>query len=461
MNLVINKESKIHFIGIGGSGMTPLAELCYQRGATVTGSDQNLSDNIKKLQSFGIQVATHHDITNISGDTNYVVYSSAIPSENHELKFARQKGLQTLHRSDLLAYFINTQDGIAVSGTHGKTTTTALVVHILSSLGISFESVVGGQTEKPIGETKRTSPTKSFIVAEADESDGSFLKYKPFINIINNIDLDHLDYYRDEAHIQESFDLYSQQTSPRGALVAGCDNLRCRSIYEKFKGRKVSFGLQGPWDITCRSFYTKNQKTYFHLVINGENFSGHSPLVGAHNIQNIMAALCVVYILELDINKAVNSLSFFPGVNRRLTKTVSHKNLIVVDDYAHNPQKISCALASIKEAWPHHKLIVFFEPHRYSRIQALYQSFIESLRGASQVFVLPIYSAGETPLKGISSEQLAEDIQNHVKVEAKALLTIDEAMAICPQNPVSPTVIVTLGAGKVYLLAERLKEHFG
>jgi UDP-N-acetylmuramate--alanine ligase len=395
---IMYSTRKIHFIGVCGVGMSPLAEIAARTGFEVSGSDQSNPQEGQRLSSVGVRFFNHHDSANLT-DVKTVIYSSAIPADNAEMQAARKKkGVELLHRSDFLAELLSHHQAITVAGTHGKTTSSAMIAHMLKELGLNPSAAVGGKLLSD--DSYCLVGSGELFVAESDESDGSLLKYKPLIGVLTNVAKDHMDFFKDESHIFETFRQYLENILPDGFAIIGWDNPISRALGNEFSGQKLAYGFSFGCDVRGRDFAVTRQGIKFMAQVERDAVSCFVPTLGKVNAINALCALSVARALDLDVQQASEALASFKGVGRRLNIICSNERLRVVDDYAHNPDKIEAAIAAVKDAWPETRLTVCFQPHRYSRISNLLKEFASSFKRADHVLVLPGYGSGEEPIAG-------------------------------------------------------------
>ncbi|MEZ4742881.1 MAG: UDP-N-acetylmuramate--L-alanine ligase [Bdellovibrionota bacterium] len=453
----------IHFIGICGSGMSPLAILAAKKGYRVSGSDHSSSQVKINLKNTGIHIYDDHLESNVN-DAQYVVYSSAISPNNPELIAAKNKGLQILHRSDFLYLLMEDSDSVVISGTHGKTTTSAMIAHMLQELGIGPSYAIGGILER--NQSSAELGNSKIFVAEADESDGTFLKYQPYIGLITNIALDHLDFYENQQNVETAFLNFARNIKKDGSLVIGWDNPLCRSLVQNlkeddehpFEAAILSYGFIFGCDTRCLNFSQNETGLYFEAMIERDRIKCRIPTYGKVNISNALAALTVARSLELDVSHAAEALGTFTGVKRRLNILFSDTNFLLVDDYAHNPDKIAAAISALKTAQTKNRLYVIFQPHRYSRFSSLFEHFIKSFSEADQVFVLPIYAAGEEEISGFDPHYIANSIKEASNIDAKGFSNFSECFSDIINEVTPHTTILTVGAGDIWILAEELRK---
>lgn len=450
---------KLHLIGIGGTGMRPLAEIAHKQSYEVTGSDQSRSMNVERLLANGINVTIGHSPANLPPKPCTVIVSSAVKADNPELKAALDQGYSILHRSDLLKDLMVGKKAICVSGTHGKTSTTAMLAFMLHALGLDPSAAIGGEL---VGLQQASFVgSGEYFVAECDESDGSFLKYDPYLSIITNIDLDHLDHYGDIEGLKTAFLSFLHKTDKDGTAIVGWDNPIVRELMASFAGDKLAFGTRIGSEVRGTRFKSMGRTVSYEAVVDKTLIKGEAALVGKHNFQNILCCLSVAHSLSLDLAKAAHALSLYPGVARRFSLMAEHKSVKIYDDYAHNPGKIRSCIEGARSAFPTERILVIFQPHRYSRLETMYNEFMQSFGAADEVFVLPVYAAGETSTRDFSPTRVALDISEASQVKASMYATEVLKSRLSPDShslQLLPTVLITIGAGDVWRLSQEWKE---
>lgn len=435
--------------------MSGLAEICLDLNISVTGSDLNHNAKIDNLNDRGVTVYANHDASHVN-QAQCVVYSSAVAENNPELVEAKIRNLPLLHRSEFLSLLTQEKQTIVVAGTHGKTTTTALIIHMLKSLSLDIGFYIGGNLVGP----KRSGGwgSDSLFVIEADESDGSFLNFSPYISIITNIDHDHLDHYGNYQNLVNAFQKFVLKTDSEGFAIVNWALEDCRHICETIKDRVYSFSNLIGSDIRYISFEDIQGTLNYQIVVGNEVISSSIPLIGKHNIENLCAAFGVALALGLHLKKVADSIRSFKGVERRLEYLYKSDDYILIHDYAHNPGKIQSIITSVRNSWPQHRILVVFQPHRFSRLETLYPQFVQSFASADLVFVNPIYAAGETPITHLTHHKLAEDISKNCSCEVVAVDSYEQLESAIIQQKVKKSVILTLGAGDINLISNRLAE---
>jgi UDP-N-acetylmuramate--alanine ligase len=449
---------KIHFVGIGGSGMSGLAEVLVNLGYEVSGSDSNETPVTKRLSALGAKVFLGHDAAHAQG-AQVVVVSSAIARHNPETLAAQAARVPVIHRSEMLAELMRLKAGVIVAGTHGKTTTTSILATALTSAGLDPTVVIGGRLNA-LDSSAKLGQGEIFL-AEADESDGSFLRLTPTVAVVTNIDRDHMDHYASLDAILDAFKAFVDKIPFYGALCACYDDPMVQGILPNLRRRLVTYGLRLDADVTARDIVFSGFETHFTPVIFGKEAPRtRLRMPGRYNVVNALASYAVAQVLEIDHAKISDAIESFEGVLHRFTVLGEERKTLVVDDYAHNPKKISTLLEGVRESFPNRFVCAVFQPHRYSRVAHLMDEFAHAFSKADAVIVTPIYSAGEAPLAGITQDILAARIADasfggklgHAPVSLAR--DLDEAARVASDTSLSATtpggaIIVTMGAGDV------------
>jgi len=434
--------------------MSGIAELLLNLGYKVSGSDMNLSDITQRLKSLGGTIFEGHSASQIAG-ADVIVVSSAIHSDNPEILAARQASTPVIPRAEMLAELMRLKYSIAVAGAHGKTTTTSIIASILDKGGFDPTVVIGGKL-KSIG-SNAVLGKGDFIVAEADESDGSFLKFSPAIAVVTNIDKEHMDFYKDLDTIKNTFLNFLDGIPFYGLAVLCLDNESIQDILPKIKKRFTTYGMSTQADYQALDVTFADHKSLFTVHHLGEKL-GHITLnlSGMHNVYNSMASIAVGIELDIPFEVIKDALESLEGVQRRLEIKGEQRGITVVDDYGHHPTEIKTTLQAVKECWPNRRIAVVFQPHRYTRTKALFDDFKRSFYQSDILLVLPIYSAGEEMLEGINSEVLCEAIISHGHREV--FYIEDSSLAVTSLKEIlkEGDVLLTLGAGNVWQVGEIL-----
>ena len=443
---------RIHFIGVGGSGMSGLAEVLLNMGYQVSGSDLKSTDVTDRLTSLGGRVFTGHAASNVQG-AQVVVYSSAVKPDNPELAAARAAGIPVIARADMLAELMRMKYGVAVGGSHGKTTTTSMVAAVLQRDGLDPTIVVGGRL-KMLGSNALLGHGR-FLVAEADESDGSFLRLAPAVSVITNIDREHLDHYKDLDDIRQAFTYFANRVPFYGVTVLCVDDEHVRSICPKITKRHIKYGTRHDAEIRGLELELLPQGSRFQVEAAGVPLGRielHVP--GRHNALNALAAVAVGLELEIAFAHIVEALDGFRGVGRRFELRGEAAGVRVFDDYGHHPTEVAATLAAAKGLGG--RVLVVFQPHRYSRTQSLREEFGRCFTDADHAWVLDVYAAGESPIPGISGQTVVDSAHGQGAPHVHYTPTPGEAVEAALREARAGDVILTLGAGDVSKLADTL-----
>lgn len=442
------QSSSVHFIGIGGIGMCGLAELLHNLGAKVSGSDQSANPQTERLAAMGVNIFIGHKETNVS-DVDVVVYSSAVPASNVEMRMARSKKIPTIPRAEVLAEIMRLKRGVAVGGTHGKTTTTSLTASIFLQAALDPTIVVGGRLDA-IKSTALLGKGE-WLIAEADESDGSFLKLSPELAIITNIDNDHLDHYGNFEHLRRGFLDFAYKVPFYGAAVVCGDDVKTRELFKDFNKRLITYGFDGSND-----FQVTGSSGRYQILRKGQMLGEiELPMPGRHNALNATAAIICALEAGISFENCQKGLAAFGGVDRRFQHKGNISGIDFYDDYGHHPTEVRATLQAFRERFPNRRVVVIFQPHRYSRTQLCWSDFSDCFQDCDQLFLCDIYAAGEAPIEGITSEKLAASLTKAPVLCGKAM---ESAKFLIPQLK-AQDVIVTLGAGDVSKLGPVLMEQ--
>jgi UDP-N-acetylmuramate--alanine ligase len=447
------KSYHIHFVGIGGIGMSGMAELLLNLGYKVSGSDLKSTDLTVRLAQLGGKVFTGHSPEHMEG-ADVVVVSSAVGQDNSEIAAARKAMVPVIPRGEMLAELMRLKYGIAVAGAHGKTTTTWLVASVLEQGGLDPTVVIGGKL-KSLGSNARLGQGK-YIVAEADESDGSFLRLSPTIAVVTNIDAEHLDFYPDLNRIKEVFLDFINKVPFYGMAVLCLDNEGIQDLIPNMEKRFVTYGLTSQADYEARDVTFEGLKSRYRLFNHGRLLGQvELNLPGVHNVYNSMASIAVGLELGIAFETIQEALVKMEGVQRRLEVKGSAQGVTVVDDYGHHPTEIKLTLQAARQCWPDRRLVVVFQPHRYSRIAALFDDFTRAFYQADSLVLLPIYAAGESPVEGVTGQALYEGIRLHghkdVAFQEGQAAALSYLKSILRQGD----ILLTLGAGDVWQVGAR------
>jgi UDP-N-acetylmuramate--alanine ligase len=446
------KEYHIHFVGIGGIGMSGIAELLLNLNYKVSGSDIKESDITKNLGEIGGIIHKGHAAEHITG-ADVVVTSSAIGSENPEVMAAQKGSIPVIPRAEMLAELMRLKYSVAVAGAHGKTTTTSIVAAVIAEGGLDPTVVIGGKL-KSLNTNARLGQG-DFIVAEADESDGSFLKYSPSMAVVTNIDEEHLDHYQGIDDIKSAFLSFIDRIPFYGIAVLCLDNEHIQDLIPKIKKRLTTYGMSSQADIQARDIAFKGLQSQFNVFQHAKKLGTITlNLPGIHNVSNALASIAVGLELDIPFSTIKKALEKVEGVQRRLEIKGMFQGITVVDDYGHHPTEIKTTLAAVKESWPDRRIVVVFQPHRFTRTRALFSEFSRAFYQSDRLIVLPIYSAGEKEIEGVNSIQLSEEIGAHGHKNVVYLETFNHATTHLVDTLESGDILITFGAGDVWKVGE-------
>ncbi|MGA1843256.1 MAG: UDP-N-acetylmuramate--L-alanine ligase [bacterium] len=448
------KLKRIHMVGIGGIGMCGIAEVLHNLGYTVTGSDLHDSATVQRLQDLGITIRIGHKEENITS-AQVVVYSSAVSDENPEIRAARASLIPVIPRAEMLAELMRMKYGIAVAGSHGKTTTTSMVASILGRGGLDPTIVIGGRLDS-IGSTAKLGQGE-YMVAEADESDGSFLKLSPTIAVVTNIDREHLDFYRDLDHIKDTFLQFMNKVSFYGLICLCLDDPILQEMIPRLTKRILTYGLTIQCDLRAENIRIEGLHSHFDVLYHGTPLGPIDlNLPGIHNIYDALASIGVALDLEMPFIVIQKAMEGFKGADRRFQVKAKIGDLVIVDDYGHHPTEIKATLRAAKKGWGK-RIICVFQPHRYTRTQFLLEEFATCFYDADLVVVTDIYPAGEQPIQGVHGGLIAEELREHGHKDVHYLTDLNEIPAFLLEIVRPGDMVLTLGAGDVWKVGEKLE----
>ncbi len=443
---------RVHFVGIGGIGMSGIAEVLLNLGYKVSGSDLKLSPATERLQALGASIFEGHRQQNVSG-AEVVVISSAVRSDNPEVQAARERHTPVIPRAEMLAELMRLKYGIAVGGMHGKTTTTSMIAAVLAAGGLDPTVVVGGRVNA-LGSNARVGKSK-YLVAEADESDRSFLKLSPIVEVVTNIDREHMDCYRDLHDIEQTFIEFMDRVPFYGIVVACNDDDALRGLLPSVRRRVLTYGTRGDSDfqIVDQSFSAGDgvhlALSKFRIHYHGADLGEfHLRVPGEHNVRNAAAAIAVGIGLDMPVTRIREALRQFEGVDRRFQIKGQVNGITVVDDYGHHPTEIRATLSAARQCG-FNRVHVIFQPHRYSRTQLLMEEFVTAFGDADSLVLLDIYPASEPPIAGVTSRALADRINGETHKQARCAGSLAEAAQLTCESAQPGDMILTLGAGNV------------
>ncbi len=447
------KKPRIHFVGIGGIGMSGIAEVLLNLGYQISGSDLRTSDATNRLQNLGGKIAIGHSAANVEGN-DVVVISSAVRRDNPEVVEAKNRGIPVIPRAEMLAELMRLKAGIAVAGSHGKTTTTSLCAQVLAHAGLDPTAVVGGRL-KEYG-TNAKLGKGDWMVVEADESDGSFLKLSPTLAIVTNIDEEHLDHYGGMEALRKAFLTFANSVPFYGLAVLCLDHPVVQGMIPELEKRHVTYGLSSQAHYRATEVVLSGFRSAFTASRGGDDLGRFElTMVGEHNVLNALAAIAVADELSIPIDVTREALSLFRGVDRRFTVRGEASGVTVVDDYGHHPAEIRATLAGARSAFGR-RVVVVFQPHRYTRTRDLLEEFATAFNEADSVLVTDVYPSGEEPIPGINGESVAEALRRHGHQDAQFVGDRARLPAAALAKLRAGDIVLTLGAGDITRLGPEL-----
>jgi UDP-N-acetylmuramate--alanine ligase len=455
------KLQRVHFVGIGGIGMSGIAEVLLNLGYSVSGSDVKLSPVTNRLANMGAAVCTGHSPDNVAG-ADVVIVSSAITRDNVEVVAAHGRHIPVIQRAEMLAELMRLKYGIAIGGMHGKTTTTSMVAAVLAAGGLDPTVVVGGRVDA-MGSNARLGKSQ-YLVAEADESDRSFLKLSPILAVVTNIDREHMDCYRDMKDVRKTFREFMDRVPFYGMVVACNDNEELRTVLPSVQRRTLTYGLRKGSDFQIASVRCGPQEnsaalSSFRVSYRGSDLGEfHLQVPGEHNVENATAAIAVGIGLDVPVERIREALAGFNGVDRRFQRIGTVNGVTVIDDYGHHPTEIRATLAAARQCG-FRKIQVIFQPHRYTRTQLLLDEFATAFGDADSIIVVDIYAASEPPIPGVTAELVVSRVAEAGGRRVLYASSFAEAVTLATNSAKSGDMILTLGAGNVWQLGPRLLEE--
>jgi len=451
---VYKKHQHIHFVGIAGIGMSGIAELLINMEHRITGSDLRETELTQRLTKLGAKIYYGHSADYVAG-ADVVVISSAVPRDNPEVVAAREQAIPVIPRAEMLAELMRLKHAVVVAGSHGKTTTTSLVGTILNSAGFDPTLVIGGRLGS-IGSNARLGDG-DFLVAEADESDGTFLLFSPTIAIVTNIDHEHLDYYGDMTHLKEAFLTFINSLPYYGLAVLCLDDPNVQSLLPNLKKRYLTYGFSAQADVQAVNLSSEGMETKYDLIFKGKNLGRVTfNMPGRYNILNSLAAAGVALELEVPFEVLAESLSQVGVIHRRFEIKGEEEGVLVIDDYGHHPTEIKATLAALSSCFPQRRTVVVFQPHRFSRVESLFDDFTTAFNQADRLIMTEIYPAGEKPVEGINGRVLFEAVKSHGHHEVEFVPDFDVLAQEVARELTPGDVVVTLGAGSITQIGDQI-----
>ena len=454
----MKRLNNIHFVGIGGIGMCGIAEVMLNQGYRISGSDVAESDNVAKLRALGAEIAIGHAEDNVGG-SDVIVVSSAIGDDNPEVVRAHALGIPVVPRAEMLSELMRRKSGIAVSGTHGKTTTTSMIASMLDHAGMSPTYVIGGRLLK--NDKNASLGDSEYFVAEADESDGSFLYFHPIISVVTNIDNDHLAVYRNSMdELVDAFHKFVSDIPFYGCAVLCMDDEYIASMLPTIHRRVLTYGFHAEATVSCTACKPADGGLQIHVVSKEYDVDDvfTTRLYGKHNVQNALASICVGLELGVSLQKMKSALSSFTGISRRFNtynvSMSSGRSVTVIDDYGHHPTEICSVLDTVADVYAGRRIVFVFEPHRYSRVKSLFDSFVESLLKSDYQLVLPVYAASETDTLDVSSSAICDALRSMGSTDAHAVSDEKSLFATLERVVEDNDVLLFMGAGSIGRIAK-------
>lgn len=445
---------QVHFIGVGGVGMSGLAEILRTLGFDVSGSDLRHGETCRRLERLGVRVDVGHRAENVHG-ADVVVYSSAIRPDNSEVVEARRRGTPVILRAEMLAELMRVKYGVAIAGSHGKTTTTSLTATVLRAAGLDPTVVVGGRMAA-LGSNARLGEG-DLLVAEADESDGSFLRLTPTIAAVTNIDPEHLDHYGDHESLKSAFVEFIEKVPFYGLAVLCLDHPHVQELLPRIHRRHVTYGLSPQADYSARAVRFQGVGAHFTAYRRGESMGEFFVrMPGQHNVLNCLATIAIGDELEIPFDVMRDALAGFDGVARRFSVVGEVDGVTLVDDYGHHPAEVKATLDAARRAFDQ-RVIVAFQPHRYTRTQSLFDEFTRAFNKADYLLLADIYPAGETPIEGVSAEGLAAAIAEHGHHRVEHSADHDQIVQRIVEVARPGDVVIALGAGNINKILEQVR----
>lgn len=455
---MLNKIKHIHFTGIGGIGMSGIAEVLFNLGYKISGSDLKRSDVTDHLKKIGIKICFAHKKENING-SDVVVYSSAISADNPEIIYAHRQKIPVIPRAEMLAELMRLKYSVAVAGTHGKTTTSSMAAYVLAKAGLRPTVIIGGKLKVLKGNAKLG--TGEYLVAEADESDGSFLHLSPTITIVTNIDNDHLDHYGTMSKMLNTFLNFIEKVPFYGCSILCADNDNVVRISKLAVKKCITYGIKNYADFMAKNIVLTTKGSLSDIyAFNKKIGKMELKVLGEHNIQNALSVVALGMELGIKFPVLKNALYNFQGVGRRLEKLKEIGGVTVIDDYAHHPTEIKATLAAVKSLRKN-RVIAVFQPHRYTRTKLLYREFGMAFKDADKVIVTNIYPAGEKPISGVSSMLIVSEIKKHGRKDVTYVPLKEEIIPYLSRNVQCGDLVIFLGAGDIRKTGEIFSFNLG
>lgn len=452
----------IHFIGIGGVGMSGIAEVLHNQGYTITGSDKAQSALTDRLTAQGITCYYGHDASQVKG-ADVVVYSSAVMSDNVEWIAAHESRITMVPRAQMLAELMRFRFGIAIAGTHGKTTTTSLIASIFAQAKLDPTYVIGGKLNS-VGMNAKLGQGH-YLIAEADESDASFLLLNPMVAVVTNIDQDHMGTYEgDVSKLKQAFLSFIHKVPFYGTVIVCIDDPVIKSILPDINRPLITYGFDGNADLCAKHYKAHGLTSSFDCVVKGRSYVLHLNIPGRHNVLNALASIAAGLEEGIDMSIIAQVLKEFAGIGRRFQTTeilLNDKKMTLVDDYGHHPKELSVIQQTIRESWPDRRLVTVFQPHRYTRTHDLFDDFVNVLSKTDELILLDVYSAGEPMIPGATSRELVRAIRQRSSIEPVLLSEPSELVDVLTRVTQEGDMVLMQGAGSIGGLYQSVANEYG
>lgn len=460
---LMHKVRRIHFVGIGGAGMSGIAEVLLNEGYEISGSDIAASKVTQRLESLGVKVFIGHSVANVEG-ANVVVVSSAIAKNNEEVEAALHQRIPVVRRAEMLGELMRYRYGIAVAGTHGKTTTTSLIASIYGEAGMDPTFIIGGLLNSA-GTNARLGSSR-YLIAEADESDASFLHLQPMMSVVTNIEEDHLETYGgDFFRLQDTFVEFLHNLPFYGVAIVCIDDPVIDRLSERIGRTVITYGTSDKADFQVVDYRPRQAGSTFRVIRkNGKPLEVSLSLPGLHMAKNATAAIAAACEEGINDEHILNALKNFEGVGRRFQRyghyICNGHEVSIIDDYGHHPSELNATVQAVRASWPDHRLVMVFQPHRYTRTRDLYEDFVQVLQKVDVLVLLEVYGAGETPIPGIDSRHLCHSIRSQRTLEPHYAATVDDVPGMLANLVMDGDIVLTQGAGNVVTVARELTEQW-
>ncbi|MEF3255200.1 MAG: UDP-N-acetylmuramate--L-alanine ligase [Deferribacterales bacterium] len=454
---MFRKIKKIHFVGIGGIGMSGIAEILHNLGYIITGSDISENPNVLRLRSLGIDIKIGHAAENLN-NVDLVVYSSAVKPDNPELSYAHENYIPIIQRGEMLAELMRMKYSVVIAGSHGKTTTSSMVAEIFNAADLQPTVVIGGRLNR--NENNAIVGKSEIMISEADESDRSFLMLYPTVTIITNIDYEHMDNYTDFNDVKNCFAEFANKVPFYGLNIICLDDPNVADIIPLIKKKFITYGFSAKADIRATDVQKQGFGSSYNFIFHGKQLGRVELSVpGEHNVLNSLGAIGAALEFDIDFEIIRKALKDFSGVQRRMTIRYDNNKIKVIDDYGHHPTEIAATLKAIRDAFGDYKLVVIFQPHRYSRTKLLMKEFSKSFFDADILYITDIYAASEKPIEGVSSEVLINEIRKRGFKDVYHISKPDDFLNHIENHISLNTIFLTLGAGNITNLSKEIANY--